>query len=81
MTKIEREFQSDLKDLLSKYNAEISIEECTTPWGTTPHIEVYIPSEWDRATGETIRPEACIKLGDDINANDLACRLNIIAVD
>ena len=62
---VEQDFRKELKDLRDKYKCEISIENLSHAYGSTPVIEVYIPTVWDDNCNE-VAQSACFNFGDRI---------------
>lgn len=57
---IELQFKEELRALLKKYNAELTIEE--RQFRSGPFMEVYVSAEYD-GTGEMISEGCAIDLG------------------
>jgi hypothetical protein len=57
-----KQFETELKALLKKYNTEIEIEDVGYGWHISNVMKVYIPSIYDK-DGEAIAEGADIVLG------------------
>ena len=62
---IKQEFMHDLKTLLEKYDAKITVES----FNHFPYVEVSIPAVWDE-DGDMISPSVDVDLGPYIDKSD-----------
>jgi hypothetical protein len=66
---IRAKFLLEMKALLEKYNAEISLElDFPTRYESPEHIEIYIPGIYD---GEDTRDSATINFGNGVSKNTI----------
>lgn len=66
-TRTER-FTQELKELLSKYKAEIEVEVDTDNWGhySGCSIQVYMDTVWTDDNGEVVEPYTVADLGKNV---------------